>query len=95
MDDPVPTYLVDCYLPRLDPTTAAGLDQRLRDAVAALRSGGTAVAWRGSLAIAGEETFSFFLACEDVQTIETLVRRLSLGCDRIVPVQLMAPDSPR
>jgi hypothetical protein len=94
VDDLVMTYLVDCYLPGHDPTTAASLDRRLREEVTALRSGGAVVDWRGSLVIAEEATFSFFLACTDVQIIETLFHRLSLAFDRIVPVQLVAPDSP-
>ena len=88
------TYLVDCYLPGLDPPTAASLDRRLREEVTALRSAGAVVDWRGSLVIAEESDVLLLLACTDVQIIETLFHRLSLAFDRIVPVQLVAPDSP-
>ena len=63
------TYLVESYVPGLDPHRAAVLDRQVRDTVATLRGDGLRVVWGGSLAITAEETYSYLVTCEGLSLI--------------------------
>ena len=88
------TYLVESYVPGLDPVRAAGLDRQVRDTVAALRGHGVRVVWGGSIAITAEETYSYLVTCEG-STADAAVAAISvgaaLGCDHVAEVVVVRP----
>jgi hypothetical protein len=88
------TYLVESYVPGLDPDLAARLDTQVRDTVAALRGDGLRVVWGGSLAISAEETYSYLVTCEggtaDV-AVAAIGAGAALACDHVAEVVVVRP----
>jgi hypothetical protein len=88
------TYLVESYVPGLDPDRAAVLDRQVRDTVATLRGDGLRVVWGGSLAITAEETYSYLVTCEG-STADAAVAAIGVGatlaCDHVAEVVVVRP----
>ena len=88
------TYLVESYVPGLDPDRAAILDRQVRDTVATLRGDGLRVVWGGSLAITAEETYSYLVTCEG-STADAAVAAIGVGaalaCDHVAEVVVVRP----
>ncbi|MDQ1599457.1 MAG: hypothetical protein QOD68_931 [Actinomycetota bacterium] len=88
------TYLVESYVPGLDPDRAAHLDRQVRDAVATLRGDGLRVVWGGSLAISAEETYSYLVTCEG-SAADAAVAAIGVGaalaCDHVAEVVVVRP----
>jgi hypothetical protein len=88
------TYLVESYVPGLDPDRAARLDRHVRDTVAVLRGDGIRVVWGGSLAITAEETYSYLVTCEG-SAAQAAVAAIGVGaelaCDHVAQVVVVRP----
>jgi hypothetical protein len=88
------TYLVESYVPGLDPDRAAALDRQVRATVATLRGDGLRVVWGGSLAITAEETYSYLVTCEG-STADAAVAAIGVGaalaCDHVAEVVVVRP----
>lgn len=88
------TYLVESYVPGLDPDRAAVLDRQVRDTVATLRGDGLRVVWGGSLAITAEETYSYLVTCEGSAAgaaVAAIGVGTSLACDHVAEVVVVRP----
>ena len=88
------TYLVESYVPGLDPDRAARLDRQVCEAVAELHGDGVRVEWGGSLAITAEETYSYLVTCEG-SVADAAVAAIGIGaelaCDHVAEVVVVRP----
>ena len=88
------TYLVESYVPGLDPERAARLDRQVCDTVAALHGDGVRVVWGGSLAITAEETYSYLVTCEG-RVADAAVAAIGIGAelasDHVAEVVVVRP----
>jgi hypothetical protein len=79
------TYLVERYLPRLQPADVTALATRLAAATAEMRAEGRDVRWLRSLAIPEEETCLCSFSAHTSTDVEEANSRAGAAYERIVP----------
>jgi hypothetical protein len=84
------TFLVESYVPGLDEPTAAGLASRLREAIRQLDEEGVTFRWRGSFALADEETYICIIEAPKVDDVVRLSERAGLEHDHVVEAVALA-----
>jgi hypothetical protein len=84
-------FIVERYLPGLDPEALVSALHRLERVTAEMRAEGTRVAYLGSAIVPDDEAcFCHFEADSEAEVLETN-RRAGLPCDRVVGARFACP----
>ena len=78
------TFLVECYLPGVDPETVAEAGRRSEAAAGALRADGVDIAYLGATLVAADEVVFHAFTAPDVSQVEAASRAAGLAFERIV-----------
>ena len=86
-------HLVECYWPDVTDAKLAAATQRLENATSAARTGGTDIAYLGSLLLPEEETvFCLFDGRED--DVRAISEQARLPFERVVVLRWLRPATP-
>jgi hypothetical protein len=91
--DRTKTFLVESYVPQLDPAMTATIAGRLDRAAAGLRGLGLSVFWLRSLALLEEETCFCLFSADAAEHVVAANVRAELDFDHITEVVAIEPPT--
>lgn len=86
------TFFVESYVPRLDEAAALALSSRLRAAVEEFGQDGVPLYWRGSFALADQETYVWLLAAPELDRVAQVSERAGVGYYDVTEVVGLDPS---
>ena len=78
------TFLVECYLPGVDPEAVAEAGRRSDEAARALQATGVDIAYLGATLVAADEVVFHAFTAPDATQVEAASRAAGLAFERIV-----------
>jgi hypothetical protein len=78
------TFLVECYLPGIEPAAVAEAGERARRAAEALLADGRVIAYTGAMFVAADEVVFHTFVASDAVVVGEASRAAALAFERIV-----------
>jgi hypothetical protein len=82
--EPLQTYLVECYWPRVTEEKAAAVADRARLAIAELASAGTVVNYLGSLLVPEDEVVFYLFEGSSAEAVRAVGRLAEIPYERVL-----------